>query len=108
MILVTGGTGLVGAYLLLELLRKEDKVRAIYRTEANISLTRRLFETHQQLESFDRIEWLQADITDIPQLEKAFRDIDYVYHCAALISFDPKDEEKLRKTNIEGLSLIHI
>jgi len=102
MILVTGGTGLVGAYLLLELLRKKESVRAIYRTEANIIQTRRLFETSQQLEAFERIEWHQADITDIPQLEKAFRDVDYVYHCAALISFDPKDEENLRKTNIEG------
>ncbi|MEO4004213.1 NAD-dependent epimerase/dehydratase family protein [Flavobacterium sp. CAU 1735] len=106
MILVTGGTGLVGAYLLLELLRKGESVRAIFRTEANIATTRRLFETHQQLESFDRIEWFQADITDIPRLEKAFKDVDYVYHCAALISFDPKDEENLRKTNIEGTANI--
>ena len=35
-------------------------------------------------------------------MEIAFTDIEYVYHCAALISFDPKDEDALRKTNIEG------
>ena len=29
-----------------------------------------------------------------------------MYHCAALISFDPKDEKQLRKTNIEGTANI--
>lgn len=102
MILVTGGTGLVGAYLLLNLLQNGESVRAVYRTENNIALTRRLFEAQNSINLFDQIEWFQADITDIPRLEKAFRDIDFVYHCAALISFDPKDEEALRKINIEG------
>ncbi|UUC45936.1 NAD-dependent epimerase/dehydratase family protein [Flavobacterium cerinum] len=106
MILVTGGTGLVGAYLLLDLLQKGESVRAIYRTENNIALTRRLFEAHNASSLFDQIDWFQADITDVPRLGKAFRDIDYVYHCAALISFDPKDEENLRKTNIEGTANI--
>jgi nucleoside-diphosphate-sugar epimerase len=39
---------------------------------------------------------------DVPSLETAFDNVDYVYHCAAFISFDPKDEAKIRKTNIEG------
>jgi nucleoside-diphosphate-sugar epimerase len=47
-----------------------------------------------------------ADILDIPSLENAFQNIDFVYHCAALISFDPKDEEVIRKTNIEGTANI--
>jgi nucleoside-diphosphate-sugar epimerase len=49
---------------------------------------------------------MQADILDIPALELAFQDIQIVYHAAALISFDPKDEEKLRKVNIEGTANI--
>ena len=51
---------------------------------------------------FADIDWVQADINDIPSLERAFKDIDFVYHAAAYISFDPADEEKLRKINIEG------
>ena len=103
MILVTGGTGLVGAHLLLHLLENgEEKVRAIYRDHKQISKTKSLFEHYKKSDLFSKIDWIEADILDIPSLEIAFQNIDYVYHCAALISFDPKDEEALRKTNIEG------
>jgi nucleoside-diphosphate-sugar epimerase len=55
---------------------------------------------------FEKIEWLEGDILDIPSLEIAFQNIEFVYHCAALISFDPKDEVAIRKTNIEGTANI--
>ncbi|MFZ4436112.1 MAG: NAD-dependent epimerase/dehydratase family protein [Flavobacterium psychrophilum] len=102
MILVTGATGLVGAHLLLRLLEKKQAVRAIYRNSSSIAKTKVLFEKHNQLTLFEQIEWIQADITDLPRLEIAFQEINQVYHCAGLISFDPSDEEKLRKINIEG------
>jgi nucleoside-diphosphate-sugar epimerase len=54
----------------------------------------------------EQIEWICADITDVPSLEIAFQNINMVYHCAALISFDPKEEERLVKTNIEGTANI--
>ena len=102
MVLVTGGTGLVGAHLLLHLIENGENVRAIYRTQNNIQKTKSVFELYKKVDLFENIEWLEADILDVPSLETAFLGIDYVYHCAALISFDPKDEELLRKTNIEG------
>jgi nucleoside-diphosphate-sugar epimerase len=106
MILVTGGTGLVGAHLLLHLAEKEAAIRAIYRTEKSIAKTKSLFSLYQKESFFSNIEWVQADITDVPSLEMAFKNIDYVYHCAALISYDPNDENQLRKTNIEGTANI--
>jgi len=102
MVLVTGGTGLVGAHLLLHLIENEQNVRAIYRNQTNIQKTKSVFELYKKADLFDKINWLEADILDVPSLETAFINVDYVYHCAALISFDPKDEEALRKTNIEG------
>ena len=102
MVLVTGGTGLVGSHLLLHLIENGENVRAIYRNESNIQKTKSVFELYKKTDLFKKIEWLEADILDVPSLETAFNTIDYVYHCAALISFDPKDEEGLRKTNIEG------
>ena len=39
-------------------------------------------------------------------MEIAFKNVEYVYHCAALISFNPKDEDLLRKINIEGTANI--
>ncbi len=102
MVLVTGGTGFVGAHLLLHLIENGENVRAIYRTENNIQKTKSVFELYKKAHLFEKINWLEADILDVPSLEIAFTDIEYVYHCAAFISFDPKDEDILRKTNIEG------
>ena len=106
MILVTGATGLVGSHLLLALLENQPTVRAIYRNEAAKQKTLALFQLYKKQAAFDRIHWIQADITDVTSLEAAFKNIDQVYHCAALISFDPNDEDALRKTNIEGTANI--
>ncbi|MES2573905.1 MAG: NAD-dependent epimerase/dehydratase family protein [Bacteroidota bacterium] len=106
MVLVTGGTGLVGAHLLLHLIENGESVRAIYRNSESIQKTKNLFSIYKKEGFFEKINWIQADIIDIPSLEIAFKNIDYVYHCAALISFDPRDEDLLRKTNIEGTANI--
>ncbi len=106
MILVTGGTGLVGSHLLLSLLEKEEKVRALFREEKSIRKTENLFTTYNKHYLFEKIEWIQGDVTDIPSLEKAFKNTTEVYHCAGLISFNPKDDDSLRKTNIEGTANI--
>jgi dihydroflavonol-4-reductase len=106
MILVTGGTGLVGAHLLLHLVEQGEIVRAMYRSATSIEKTKNLFSFYNKSHLFEKIEWMVADILDIPSLENAFQNIDFVYHCAALISFDPKDEEVIRKTNIEGTANI--
>jgi nucleoside-diphosphate-sugar epimerase len=110
MILVTGGTGLVGAHLLLHIIQddsaSQSKVRATYRSLTSIEKTKSLFDSYHKSTLFDRIDWVQADILDIPALTIAFEGITIVYHCAAYISFDPRDENKLRKTNIEGTTNI--
>lgn len=107
MVLVTGGTGLVGAHLLLHLIENgETQVRAIYRNQNHITKTKLLFELYKKPHLFSKIEWIYADILDIPSLEIAFQGIDYVYHCAASISFNPNDEDQLRKVNIEGTANI--
>jgi dihydroflavonol-4-reductase len=106
MILVTGATGLVGSHLVLQLVSQNLQVRALFRKEEAKKQVLQVFEYYRKPDLFDKIEWFQADIVDVPSLETAFENVDYVYHCAALISFDPKDEEKLRKANIEGTANI--
>jgi dihydroflavonol-4-reductase len=106
MVLVTGGTGLVGAHLLLHLAAQEDSIRATYRQAYTIKKTLALFQFCHKEHLFTKIDWIQADITDIPALEIAFENVDYVYHCAAKISYDPNDENQLRKVNIEGTANI--
>ena len=102
MILVTGGTGLVGFHLLLQLSQEKEAIRAIYRSEKKLQHIKYLFQKENQLAEFEKIDWVKADILDIPALEMAFSDVSLVYHCAALVSFDPKDEDKLYQNNIVG------
>ena len=107
MILVTGGTGLVGSHLLLHLLENgEQSINAIYRNKKNILKTKSLFTNNNKSDLFSKINWIEADILDVPSLEIAFQNIEFVYHCAAKISFDPDDELSLRKVNIEGTANI--
>ena len=92
MILVTGGTGLLGQHL-LEKLSAKQKIRAIFRTA---------LPTFYASLNHGNIEWVEADITDIISLEKAFEGITQVYHCAAIVSYDPRMKESMMQTNIEG------
>lgn len=106
MVLVTGATGLVGSHLVLHLIEQDQDVFAMFRNEQGKERVRLLFEKYQKADLFHKIIWRQADILDVPSLESAFQEVEYVYHCAALISFDPKDEPQLRKINIEGTANI--
>jgi dihydroflavonol-4-reductase len=108
MILVTGGTGLVGAHLLCHILFKNDSVRAIHRVNSDLNIVKKVigYYTKEVDAVFNRIEWIETDITNIVSLEKAFENVKEVYHAAALVSFDPKDYVEMRKINIEGTSNI--
>jgi len=110
MILVTGGTGLVGSHLLLNLIRAGKKVRALHRDSSDLAAVENVFKYYTSSEEaislYQQIEWFEADITNVPQLNIAFENIEFVYHCAALVSFDPADDKKLRKINIEGTANI--
>lgn len=104
MILVTGSTGLVGSHLLYKLASEGEKVRAIYRNEKKLANIKDVFScyTDNYETIFNSIELFEADILDIPSLSEAFKDITYVYHCAAFVSFEPDKYHLLRRTNIEG------
>ena len=108
MILVTGGTGLVGSHLLFELTKSQQKICALYRSQKTIEKVKHIFSyyTDSVDAQFDRIEWVQSDLNDLPKLAEAFKGVTHVYHCAALISFDPNDYYKLRETNISGTANI--
>ena len=106
MILVTGASGLVGSHLILHLIESGAQVSAIYRNQNAIQKTKDLFIMYNKEDLFVKINWISGDINDIPALEVAFENIEYVYHCAAKISFDPREEEQLRKINIEGTANI--
>lgn len=97
MILITGATGFLGAELIQQLTAQGEAVRALKRRSSIIPAS---------IKDNALVEWFEADINDISSLEDAFENIGRVYHCAALVSFDPRDKAKLLKTNIEGTSNI--
>ena len=104
MIFVTGGTGLLGGQVLFDLVSQGEDVRAIYRSKSRLSTTLHLFKYRNPqvgIELFNRIEWVQGDILDIPALREHMANCDQVYHCAGLVSFHPKDHADVFKINRE-------
>ena len=107
MILVTGATGFVGAHLLYQLVETNEHVRAIYRSENTIEKVTDVFSLYgANVSLISKIEWFKADITDVPSMIPAFYGVKKVYHCAAFISFNPKDYREMRKVNIHGTAII--
>lgn len=108
MVLVTGSTGMVGSHLLYFLLKEKKQVRAIYREHSDIPSVKNIFflYTADGEALFEKIEWTQADILNIPALTEAFAGVTQVYHCAAYIDFDPAKYSILKKVNAEGTANI--
>jgi dihydroflavonol-4-reductase len=100
--LVTGGTGLVGTHLLLALAHEHKKIRAVYREKDRIIAVKKWFDYCKKNDLFERIEWIEGDITDVPFLMQAFNGVQEVYHCAGFVSFDNTKEKSLFKINQEG------
>ncbi|MDU8884957.1 SDR family oxidoreductase [Yeosuana sp. MJ-SS3] len=108
MVLVTGGTGLIGSHLLYKLIKNNEQVKAIYRTEKKLKIVEKVFSyyTENYKTAFEKIEWIKSDLLNIPSLTDAFKDVTHVYHCAAFVSFEPDKYHLLRQTNIEGTANI--
>lgn len=104
MILVTGGTGLLGSHLLYSLTRDNIPVRALKRSTSDLEAVKKVFSfyTSEPEALFSLIEWVNADILDPVSLYEAFEGINQVYHCAAFVSFDPRDRARLIRNNSEG------
>lgn len=108
MILVTGGTGLVGSHLLYHLLLENEQVRAIHLRTSNLETVKTVFSFYgpEAKSLYKNIHWVEADLNDIPALEMAFTNVTRVYHCAALISFSARNYQKMRRVNIDGTTNI--
>jgi dihydroflavonol-4-reductase len=103
-ILVTGGTGLVGTHLLFDLCKSGKQVRALKRANSNVNNVKKVFSYYatDADELLKKIEWIDADLLDVYSLTEPMEGITEVYHCAAMVSFEPKHEEEMMKINVEG------
>ena len=90
MILVTGGSGLVGKELITQLLAQGKEVTALYNKTA-------LPDFNSPL-----LQQFHCNILDVTGLEEIMEGIDQVYHCAAVVTFNPSRRQELFKINVEG------
>jgi nucleoside-diphosphate-sugar epimerase len=103
-ILVTGGTGLLGAHLLRELVSQGYRVKAIRRERSSLKNVEKVFRAYlpNPAESLNQIEWLTGDVTDYYSLENAMQGVDKIFHLAGYISFEKKHHPKLEAINVRG------
>lgn len=107
MIFVTGGTGLVGSHVLFDLAKAGKKLRALKRSSSSTAAVKRLFQHYAPGEHlFEQIEWVEGDLHNSLLLEDQLHGIEEVYHCAAVVSFTPKDRNLLLESNITGTANI--
>ena len=97
MILVTGGSGLLGSQLVKLLIEKGHNVRALYNSKDSITKNPLLRDF-----SHSNLEWMKCDILELDALEMALENVDSVFHCAALVSFSSKDAKMMHQVNVEG------
>jgi nucleoside-diphosphate-sugar epimerase len=93
-ILVTGGTGFIGAYIIKVLVEKNYKVRAIRHSNK--------LPFFIPAEIIEQVQWVNGDVMDIVSLDEAMQDIEAVIHSAAVISFFKKERKQMYQVNIEG------
>lgn len=93
-ILVTGGTGFLGAYIIKGLVEKGYSVRAIRRSSR--------LPAFIPADILGKAEWVEGDVLDVVALENAMEGIDTVIHSAAVVSFSKQEQKQMYKVNVEG------
>jgi nucleoside-diphosphate-sugar epimerase len=110
MILVTGASGLVGSHILYDLIGKNERIRATYRSEKRKNRVKAVFEYYNtsmnQSHDYSLIEWVPADILNLDEMEEAMEGISKVIHCAALVSFHKIDFNRCMTVNRTGTANI--
>jgi len=112
---VTGATGLLGSHVVAHLLSLNERVRVIHRPQSNLATLQKVlgYYLDNTEERFREIEFVQAELMDIDSLGGALEGCTYLYHCAAMVSFDPKDRERvlydnpLMTENVVNAALAH-
>ncbi len=95
MVLITGGTGFLGSYIIKNCVEKGLAVRALRRASSKLPLF-----ISQQI--FDKIEWVDGDVLDVVALDDAMKGVHSVIHSAAIVSFAKAERKNMYAVNIDG------
>ncbi len=91
MILVTGASGFVGGHLTKALSESGSVVRALYHRHPPT----------QEMQSWPGVTWKQADLLDVYDAEEVLSGVYEIYHCAAIVSFNPARKDEVIHVNTE-------
>lgn len=104
-VLVTGGSGFVGTYVVYELLKAGFSVAATRREQSDMGVPQKVFQHLNELSGsavdFDSIEWVYCDLLDPNAVAMAVAERGYVVHTAASVSFQPKERDSILRNNID-------
>jgi dihydroflavonol-4-reductase len=100
MILVTGGSGFLGAHVLVQLSATDKKIVATKRSTTQLEYVKRVFEIFKVSHQFEKIEWKNVDFFDTYEIEDALENVEQVYHCASEVSFHPKHHQRMIENNV--------
>ena len=108
MIFLTGGTGFIGAHFLYHLLSKGEEVLALRRKSSDLKYIEKVFSTYSDnyQSLFKKIKWVEGDIDDYSLIYNSLEGADTIFHLAATVSFDPREQYRMMMTNIQGTSNI--
>lgn len=90
-VFVTGGTGLTGANVCEQLIRRGDEVHALVRNPDEATALADV-----------GVELIQGDITDADDVLRAAKGCDVAIHCAALLGGASQDIDDFRAVNVTG------
>jgi dihydroflavonol-4-reductase len=90
-VLITGGTGFVGSWLVKRLVEEGMQVRLLHRPNSSLA----------EVEGF-RFESAHGDVTDLDSVVDACTDIDTVFHLAGVVGYAPSLRGLMDKVNVGG------
>ncbi len=90
--MITGASGFLGQHLVRHLSAQGLTVRALYHSH----------RPSDELKGLAGVTWMQCDLLDIYAVEEAMQDVTDIYHCAAIVSFDPRKKDTMLHFNPES------
>ncbi|WCL81218.1 NAD-dependent epimerase/dehydratase family protein [Saprospira sp. CCB-QB6] len=97
LLFITGATGFLGAYLVREALKAGYRIRASKRPNSPLDLLGDMAQ---------KIEWREGDLLDLSFVESCLEGVDSLIHAAALVSFQPKEAEKMIRFNADSTNYL--
>jgi dihydroflavonol-4-reductase len=96
MVLITGASGFLGRHLVRYLSAKGVRLRALYHSHP----------PGHDIDHLPGVEWIRCDLLDVYAVQEAMAGITDIYHCAAIVTFDPRRRKEMLHFNPESTANI--